>query len=76
MAALDRDQLIELVTRLYEGQGDEAEQDAWLQTLKDSVADPRIGDYIFWDDSDPRLTPEQIVDKALAYRPIALGGPE
>ncbi|MVU78268.1 hypothetical protein GPX89_13565 [Nocardia sp. ET3-3] len=71
-----REELIELVTRLYEGQGDETEQDAWLQTLKDSVADPRISDYIFWDNSNPRLTPEQIVDKALAYRLIALGGPE
>ncbi|MFE3194245.1 hypothetical protein ACFXHA_34930 [Nocardia sp. NPDC059240] len=74
MTGVDRAQLVDLVNRLYEGQGDESQQDEWLRTLKDAVADPRVGDYIFWDDSNPRLTPEQIVDKALAYNPIALGG--
>ncbi|AYF79666.1 hypothetical protein D7D52_37020 [Nocardia yunnanensis] len=71
---MDREQLIGLVTKLYEGQGDEAQQDEWLEALNGAVADPRISDYIFWDDSNPRLTPEQIVDKALAYKPIVLGG--
>ncbi|APE37130.1 hypothetical protein BOX37_27970 [Nocardia mangyaensis] len=76
MPQLDRQQLIDLVTRLSEGQGTEEEQDQWMTTLKESVSDPKISDYIFWDNSNPPLTPEQIVDKALAYQPIALGGPE
>ena len=76
MPQLDRQQLIDLVTRLSEGQGTEEDQDQWMATLKESVSDPKISDYIFWDNSNPPLTPEQIVDKALAYQPIALGGPE
>lgn len=76
MASLSRDQIIELVTNLYDGRGTEEQQDEWLATLEAAVPDPRVGDYIFWDGSEPRLTPEQIADKALSYRPIALGGPE
>ncbi|MEV6221924.1 hypothetical protein AB0M13_09765 [Nocardia fluminea] len=76
MPQLDRQQLIDLVTRLSEGQSTEEEQDQWMATLKAPVSDPKISDYIFWDNSNPPLTPEQIVDKALAYQPIALGGSE
>ncbi|WP_067651612.1 bacteriocin immunity protein [Nocardia harenae] len=76
MAMLDRGQMLELVTKLCEGRGTDEQHQEWLDTLEAGVADPQIGDYIFWDESDPPLTPEQIVDKALAYRPIALGGPE
>lgn len=47
-----------------------------MAALQESVSDPKIGDYIFWDNSNPPLTPEQIVDKALAYQPIALGDSE
>ena len=36
--------------------------------LEQNVIDPDISDYIYYDD----LTPEQIVDKALAYKPILL----
>ncbi|MFF0636833.1 hypothetical protein ACFYTS_30510 [Nocardia sp. NPDC004151] len=76
MAKLDRVQLIELVARVASGEGSDEQLDEWLTQLQDSVADPRISDYIFWDFSDPPLTAEQIVDKSLAYRPIVLGGPE
>lgn len=31
----------------------------------------RISDYIYWD-ADPDLSTERIVDRALAYKPIAL----
>ncbi|MEV6097416.1 hypothetical protein [Nocardia sp. NPDC051981] len=76
MAKLDREQLIELVARLASAEGSDEQLNEWLTQLQDSVADPQISDHIFWDFSDPPLTPEQIVDKALAYRPIVLGGPE
>ncbi len=36
--------------------------------LEQNVIDPYISDYIYYDD----LTPEQIIDKALAYKPIFL----
>lgn len=39
-----------------------------LELLKKNVPDPRISNYIFYDE----LTPEQIVDKALSYKPIQL----
>ncbi|NKY46070.1 hypothetical protein [Nocardia cerradoensis] len=76
MARLDRKQLIELVARIQNVEGSEEQLDEWLMQLQDSVADPHISDHLFWDFSDPPLTPEQIVDKALAYRPIVLGGPD
>ncbi|MRH91996.1 hypothetical protein GFY24_31935 [Nocardia sp. SYP-A9097] len=76
MAKLDREQLIELVARIASAEGSDEQLNEWLTQLQDSVADPHISNHIFWDFSDPPLTPEQIVDKALAYQPIALGGPD
>lgn len=39
-----------------------------VEKLESGVIDPNISDYFFWDD----LTPEQIADKALSYKPICL----
>lgn len=36
--------------------------------LTQSVIDPQVTDYIYYDNK----TPEEIVDKALAYKPIQL----
>lgn len=69
---MDREQLIELVEKIRSGEGTEEQEDQWLAELKAAVSDPRISDYIFWDRSDPPLTAEQIVDRALAYRPMEL----
>ncbi|UGT44135.1 hypothetical protein LTV02_12410 [Nocardia yamanashiensis] len=57
MARLDREQLIELVARIQNVEGSEEELDEWLTQLQDSVADPHISDHLFWDFSDPPLTP-------------------
>ncbi|MFE3800181.1 hypothetical protein [Nocardia tengchongensis] len=76
MAELDREQLIELVARIQNVAGSEEQLDEWLGQIQDSIADPHISDYLFWDFTEPPLTPEQIVDRALAYRPIVLGGPD
>ena len=46
----------------------EAESDKDLMLLEKGVLDPNISGYIFWDD----LTPEEIADKALSYKPIQL----
>ncbi|MFF8793101.1 e9imm peptide [Streptomyces globisporus] len=71
---LSRDEALSLVRRLLNGTGDtgEAEADEILDALERGLACPHISDYIYWPlpDSDP--TPEEIVDRALAYRPIAL----
>ncbi|MFF0432366.1 hypothetical protein ACFYU9_09120 [Streptomyces sp. NPDC004327] len=42
-----------------------------MATLQRGLACPHVSDYIFWD-FDPELTAEKIVDRALAYKPIAL----
>ena len=46
----------------------EAEADRDIMLLEKGVLDPYVTDYIFYDD----LTPEEIADKALAYKPIEL----
>ncbi len=75
MEKFSRGELIEAVGRMLSGgQGTEEEESRLMSRIEASVADPNISDYMFWDRSDPPLTAEQIVDKALAYRPIALGG--
>ena len=72
MAGLNREELIGLVSFLMNPRpgGSDAEREHVMQRIVDAVPDPNVIDYIFWDDSG--MTPEQIVDKALAYRPIAL----
>ncbi|MFC8011813.1 e9imm peptide [Streptomyces cinereoruber] len=42
-----------------------------LAALKQGLACPHISDFIFWA-LDPELTPEKVVDRAMAYKPIAL----
>lgn len=64
-----REQIIEIVKRIKECKyASEAEADKDIELLEKGVVDPNISDYIFWDD----LTPEEIADKALAYKPIQL----
>jgi len=65
---LHREALIQLVEQVMECAGEEWEIDIWLDMVTSSVADPNISDYIFW--SDEALTAEEIVDKALLYKPI------
>lgn len=43
-------------------------QSFYLELLEAQVAMPDVSDLIFWDD----LEPEEIVDRALAYRPVVL----
>ncbi|NED04522.1 e9imm peptide [Streptomyces sp. SID6648] len=71
---MSRDEALLLVRRLLNESGEtgEAEADEILDALKRGLGCPHISDYIYWPlpHSDP--TPEEIVDRALAYRPIAL----
>lgn len=62
--------LVELVRKLMDAEGTEAELDDMLTELKQQVPHAEISNLIFWDDRD--LTPEQIVEEALAARPILL----
>ncbi|MER6599312.1 e9imm peptide [Streptomyces parvus] len=71
---MSRDEALALVRRLLDDTGDtgEAEADEILDALERGLGCPHISDYVYWPlpGSDP--TPEEIVDRALAYRPIVL----
>ncbi|MGW1120666.1 e9imm peptide [Streptomyces tanashiensis] len=49
----------------------EEESSQILATLERGLACPHISDYIFWDPA-PELTPEKVVDRVMAYKPIVL----
>ncbi|MGW6716269.1 e9imm peptide [Streptomyces globisporus] len=68
---MSRDEALSLVRRLLNDTG-EAEADEILDALERGLACPHISDCIYWPlpDSDP--APEEIVDRALAYRPTVL----
>ncbi|MEW2032723.1 bacteriocin immunity protein [Streptomyces roseifaciens] len=67
---MTRDELIQLVERVMAGEGTEREHDGLVDLLEESVRHPRVLDLIYY--SDPPLTAEEVVDEALAYRPIEL----
>ncbi|GAB3870855.1 hypothetical protein GCM10029964_006120 [Kibdelosporangium lantanae] len=63
--------MITLIERLIRGEGTEAEAGEWLDQLARSIPNPHVSDLIFW--SDEPLTAEEILDRAMEYRPIRLG---
>ncbi len=71
--------LVRLVQRIMDAEyQSEAEGDALLLELERSVVDPQVSDLIFWPARHPRgkgreLTADEVVDIALAYKPIELG---
>ncbi|MFE2232168.1 e9imm peptide [Streptomyces sp. NPDC059442] len=68
---MTREEAIPLVQRLMSGETPEDESSEILAALERGLACPHISNYIFWD-FDPELTAEKVVDRALAYKPIAL----
>jgi hypothetical protein len=69
-----RDEAIPLVQRLMTGDTtDEAQASKLLAALERGLGCPHISDYIYWD-FDHAVTAEQVVDRAMAYKPIALCG--
>ncbi|WP_428817861.1 bacteriocin immunity protein [Clostridium butyricum] len=67
---LTREELINLVNKIIECEGLEVEIDEMIEVVKRNVPYPDISDLIYW--SEDELTPEQIIDKALNYKPIQL----
>ena len=66
---MTREELIELVIEIIQVKGKTEEQlNILLERLESNVPDPNVSDLIYYED----LTPEQIVDKALSYKPIQL----
>ncbi len=67
---LSRNELIDLVEKIMEDQGNEQEIDQWLEIIDQNVPHPEISNLIFWNDKD--CSAAEIVDTALAYQPILL----
>src|SRR5262249_56832026 len=70
---ITRDELLELIRRLSTAAGEEHEQIFWLRLLEANVPDKRISGLMFWpgdyfgDGNNSRnLSPEEILDIALA----------
>ena len=70
MARLTRTELIALVEQLFSCRGTPAQENEWITALEQNVPHPAITDLMYW--SDEELSPAQIVDRALAYKPIPL----
>lgn len=70
MKQLSKEDLIELVRKIMNVEGSEEEIDRMIEILKQSVPHPEVSDLIFWNEND--LTPEQVVELALSYKPIQL----
>ena len=71
----ERQELVRLVAYLMAGEGTEAEQHAALRDVEVRVLHPRVSSLIFWPNHegfDRDLTPDEVVDLALAYRPTEL----
>ncbi len=64
---LSRSQLIDLVQRIIDVKGTEEEIASWVELVNSIVPHPDILELIYYDDQE--LTAEQIVDKALQYKP-------
>lgn len=65
---MTREELVALVDKIMKCQGSEKEIDEMIELLEKNVIDPEVTNYIFYEEN----TPEEVVDKALAYKPIIL----
>ena len=68
---MPREEAIFLVECLMNPETPEEQSSEILTALQQGLACPHISDYVFWS-SDPNPTPEKVIDRAMAYRPIAL----
>lgn len=65
---MTREELILLVDKIMKCQGSEKEIDEMMELLEKNVIDPEVSNYIFYEEN----TPEDVIDKELAYKPIFL----
>lgn len=65
---MTREELILLVDKIMKCQGSEKEIDEMMELLEKNVIDPEVSNYIFYEEN----TLEEVIDKALAYKPIIL----
>ena len=70
MAEKSHSELVHMVQQLINADLAEQEEGRIIDDLKSSVLHPRITDLIYY--NIPKLTAGEVVEKALAYRPIEL----
>jgi hypothetical protein len=71
----ERAELERLVQFIMAAQCTESEHDAALRELESRILHPRVSALIYWTASegfDHELTAREVVDAALAYRPVEL----
>jgi hypothetical protein len=65
--------MVRLVEHLQRGEGITEEATEWVEAQEGATSNPHVADLIFYPKPDEEhLTSEQIVDKALVYRPFEL----
>ncbi|KUN07871.1 hypothetical protein AQI96_28700 [Streptomyces canus] len=65
-----REELVRMVQLLIDADLPEEQEDRIVEEMKASVLHPRVTDLIYY--HTPKLTAEEVAEKALAYRPIEL----
>jgi hypothetical protein len=63
--------LVEAVRRIMEVDGDAGELDELLDVVQANVPHPAVEDLIYWPPDGKDLTPEEVVEQALAYRDVS-----
>jgi hypothetical protein len=66
---LTRQELIGAVRRIMDVEGDEGELEELLDVVQANVPHPAVADLIYWPPEGTDLTAEEVIDRALAYRP-------
>jgi hypothetical protein len=69
---LPKADLIALVRKIMAAEGTEEEIDQMISTLEANVPHPEVTDLIFYP-PDHELTPEEVVELALAYKATPMG---
>lgn len=70
---MSRDEAVAPVRRIMDsGYADDAQLTEWLESLRRDLGCPHISDLIFWPIGG-EVSAEDVVEQALAHRPIALG---
>jgi hypothetical protein len=63
---LSKEELVELVNKICNPQLSDEEVSEYIEILEDNIPHPAPSDLIFWNDED--LSPEEVVEIALAYK--------
>lgn len=68
--SLTKEELIDLVQRIMDVDGTEAEIDQWIEIFEENTSHPDGSDLIFF--CEDNFTAKMIIEKALNYKPIEI----